>query len=421
MNITSPVDRVTNLLKRLGHEKTAMDDPGGMDGQSSHPSSMSESEGNERSATEGEQTADNASRIKEMIPGSVDSASPASTNAPKDTEKQITPATPTGEDPSNEDDYKGDKENPETSHVTGGDVDAGKYGSITQESLAKMSDEALTKLAADLGNEIVADVANGVIGYKPARPKTASAPAQQPSADAAAQAGYAAAAAVNQDDELKLASETVQQWHNQGVHDARRTIAYVKLAMAKMSEEAQDPTGGAAEGEAHGSEKGESAPGGDGGGGEGGSGDAPPAGGGGGGDASGLLAAMGGGGGGGGGGGSDPLAALAASGGGGDPTGGAPGGAMPGGPPPEMAAMGNDGALQQLAMALMELGVDPAALAAAAQGGGGMQPGMGPKLASEVIAFKRSGKFAIEPAKTAGERRVRDYCKSYVQEILRRN
>jgi hypothetical protein len=97
--------------------------------------------------------------------------------------------------------------------------------------------------------------------------------------------------------------------------------------------------------------------------------------------------------------------------GGGPPMGGEMGGM--GGPPDALGGMGEEDALQQLAMALMELGIDPAMLAQAG--------GPAPKLASAVDGYKKSGKFQVASTKTAAEREVRDYMKGYISELCKRS
>ena len=150
-----------------------------------------------------------------------------------------------------------------------------------------------------------------------------------------------------------------------------------------------------------------------------------------GGDAEGLLAAMGGGedplGGGDPMAGGDPLAGGAPPEMGGDPLagGGDPmaGGAPPemggdpaaGGAPPEMGGMGNEQLLQQIAMALMEAGIDPAQFAA-------LGNPQATKIASAVHNYRRSGRFAFEEAKKgSANRKVRDYMKGFVLELYSRS
>jgi hypothetical protein len=64
-------------------------------------------------------------------------------------------------------------------------------------------------------------------------------------------------------------------------------------------------------------------------------------------------------------------------------------------------------------MALEELGVSPEELAAAA-----MQGGQGPKLASAVKAYKRSGNFEHKATANGRERKIRDLMKAHVLELL---
>jgi hypothetical protein len=107
--------------------------------------------------------------------------------------------------------------------------------------------------------------------------------------------------------------------------------------------------------------------------------------------------------------------------------------------------MNQEQALQELAMALQELGISPEELAQMAQqggpGGGGGALAAGPppdmgggpggppmpppeaaaegaKLASAVKRFKLAGKFRYSEAKTAAQREARDQIKSYIQELV---
>ena len=111
-----------------------------------------------------------------------------------------------------------------------------------------------------------------------------------------------------------------------------------------------------------------------------------------------------------------------------------------GGEMPAEAAMGepsDEESIQELAMALEELGIPPEALLqAVAEGGGGMgAEGMGaeaPKMAADkkagelneigraVINFKRSGKFQVKEARTKKSRELRDIMKQHVIELVNR-
>jgi hypothetical protein len=94
-------------------------------------------------------------------------------------------------------------------------------------------------------------------------------------------------------------------------------------------------------------------------------------------------------------------------------------------------------ALQELAMALLELGVTPEQLSQMAQGGGGAAapggavPGGEPAgpppdvakaaadIASAVGDYRLSGKFQVTEAKAGSqERKLRDECKQYVREVV---
>jgi len=113
-------------------------------------------------------------------------------------------------------------------------------------------------------------------------------------------------------------------------------------------------------------------------------------------------------------------------------------------------APGEDEAVQELAMALEELGIPPEALLhalqsggaggdpAAAAGGPGLNPadaGMpaeAPKMAAAnpandlsaighaVVNFKRAGKFQIKEARTKRSRQLRDMMKQHVLELVNR-
>jgi hypothetical protein len=89
-------------------------------------------------------------------------------------------------------------------------------------------------------------------------------------------------------------------------------------------------------------------------------------------------------------------------------------------PPTELSGMDEDKALQELVMALDELGIEPQELAAALAESP-EQP-EGEKLASASRAFRRSGKFRHTEAKEgSAERTVRDYMKGYIKELYNRN
>jgi hypothetical protein len=110
----------------------------------------------------------------------------------------------------------------------------------------------------------------------------------------------------------------------------------------------------------------------------------------------------------------------------------------------EAGAPSDDEAVQELAMALEELGIPPEALLQAVAGGGGMGGGMGgdpaaaaagappaeePKMAAAkdlrsigqaVVNFKRAGKFQVKEARTKRSRELRDVMKQHVLELVNR-
>jgi hypothetical protein len=411
-------NRLTNLLEKVGAEisapatgkangkpangkpvKQANEDPGSQDGSSSHPTASADN--NEQKPPEGERTSENASYVKENIPSAVDSTSPATPDSvPTAEEAHLAPATSTGKDSANEKPDTQKTDDPgfiggETAHPTGED----KYASLTRESVLRLSDAELIKISQDLGGEVLADVATGYLSTTkqataPATPTPAPA-AKTAAADQAAAAGYKAAtdaAAMN-----KLAGY-IEKAAQEAWNDAELVYAYLCEENQKLGSDLEDASGPAAEGEDHGSE----VPPGDGAVPPDGGGAPPPGGPPGAGPGADLMALMGGGG--------DPGGAPAGP----DPAaamGGAPPGDMgAGGPPPEMGGMGQDEALQHLAMALLELGIDPAQLAAAA--------GPGPKMAEKIAAFKGAGKFRFTESKTAREEVVRGYMKRFVRELV---
>jgi hypothetical protein len=100
-------------------------------------------------------------------------------------------------------------------------------------------------------------------------------------------------------------------------------------------------------------------------------------------------------------------------------------------------AGGGDEAVQELAMALEELGIPPEALIQALSHGGGAEGGMAPEAAPvedapkmaaaaldaigrEVVSYKRAGKFQVKEARTKRSRELRDSMKQHVIELLNR-
>ncbi len=393
-------------------------DPGGYQGGSEHPTVHADN--GVQKPTEGERSSENEADVKkEQGAPSVNSA-PDATNEGRQDQAQLnigTKATAVGEDPAVEDDFKGTKDD----HAEGGmggtshpatTEDGKKYGAASFR-------EAHIK-AAGLADQILADLANGFgdrLPTQPAGTKTAAAAAPAPAAVVeAAQAGYELASMLGLSKEA--AQTGVEDCLAQTIHDA---VTQADLVAGYYSKMAADD--GLHKGEDHSAPE-DSASGSEPAG--GGGGGAPPAAGGG--APVGMEALLGGG---------------AGGGGGAPPPGGPPpgGGGEPGleGQPPT-----SDEALQELAMALQELGIDLDQLAAVgggaaggAAGGappmggapagmppasdpaaGGGPPADGPKLAQAVRDFKRSGKFEIKEARTKRARQLRDLMKSHLLELV---
>jgi hypothetical protein len=390
-------DRVSDILRSIGQEKQAAarksaSDPGGLDGASTHPSAKAQN--CTVPVPEGFQTAANKKIVKDTIPGGgTDGTSDmTAASAPKAEAAQMGDAKPTGEEPSIEDNYQ----------ATSDDKDEGGFGGTSHpanaghakcsaEHLAAASDDELFKLAAELGNALAADLANSA-NLAPVMP-----------AKQAAAAGAAVAAATNVDED-EVAANIITQIVKMADHQADLIASYLaseaKLLKRAADEEADEQAEEHTEPDAD-NEGGPSDADADNAGGDSGA-------------AADLLASMGGGGAAGG-----PPPGMEAGGPPGAEGGMPPGmeGGMPPGAEGGMPGAGGPGdeeaALQQLAMALMELGIDPAALA---------QVAAGTKMASAVSNFKASGKFKFTEAKQGSEaRHIRDYMKDHIKELLVRS
>jgi len=401
--VSSLVDEIENEKTAADQEKQGMKDPGGYEGPSSHPSTKSDEDELE-TPPEGEQSADNTKIVKEDIPESVDQQPEATPgNVPKSDDTQlgqgVDKAKATGEDASSEKDYKGKPTGDKRQGDMGGTSHPadGSYGDKYAQDLTTVSDEDLLKMAAELGNDVTADLAADVLTPEQA--------AQTPTEKAAA-AGAQVAEAADQLSPSDVAAQVIEHQIKVAHHQADLLAGHLAWELQQLQEKAaegEDPTGGEAEGEDHGSEEASEEPGAPPA--EGG-GEMPPADMGGGGGGEELLAAMGGG---------EPGPEMGMGGPemGGE-MGGMPAGGDLGGAPPELAGMGGDEGIQQLAMALLELGIDPAELAAAASD-------TGAKMASWVQAHKAAGKFRVESPQNKQQKVARDYMRSYVQELMKRN
>ena len=404
-------------------------DPGGYQGASTHPSAHVDN--NVQKATTGSRAAEYEADVKKQQGAlAVDNTPELSQEGRQDEVQQNigTTVAATGEDPAAEKDYKGTKDDPGTSHPAKAN-DGEKYSSVNfKQAHAKCS---------DLGNEILADLIN--FGGDSVASKSAGMPPaflasikkkkseggdkgelkggqheidvdgdgeiegsdlkKLRDKESAFSAGYELAAALGLDKEATEASvrDVCANTLREADEMADLFVGFytAKAAGADMMEEG-------AEGEDH-SGAGDAA-----------SGEAP--------------ADMAGGG----------VEELM---GGGDMGGGEMAGGEMGGEPSE------DEALQELAMALQELGISPEELLAGLAGGGEMGGGemggeMGggmppeamaaaaPKMAAAsrelqmignaVVNFKGAGKFQMKEARTKRSRQLRDIMKDHVRELTGR-
>jgi hypothetical protein len=403
-------------------------DPGGYQGASSHPSAHVDND--VQKATTGARAAEYEADVKKQQGAlAVDNTPEMSQEGRQDEVQQNigTTVAATGEDPAAEKDYKGTKDDPGTSHPAKAN-DGEKYSSVTfKQAHANCS---------SLGNEILADLINfgtdqlageKAAGMPPAflanikkkKPegddkgelkgdqheidvnndkKITSSDFEALRKESAFSAGYELAAALGLD--KQAAEANVRDVCANTLREADEMAdLFVGFFTAKQA--GADPTEEAAEGEDH------SAPD------DVGSGEGGEAAG----DAGGMEAMMGGGGG--------------------------EGAGLEAAPPSE------DEALQELAMALQELGIPPEALLqglsgggeggdpaaamggdpAAAMGGDPMAMGGAPKMAAAnelktignaVVNFQRSGNFQIKEARTKRARQLRDIMKDHVRELVSR-
>lgn len=393
-------------------------DPGGYQGASTHPSV---SVGNDvQDAPTGDRAREYEADIKKQQGAlSVDNAPEMSQEGRQD-DVQLnigTNAASTGEDPAAEKDYKGTKDDPGTSHPAKTN-DGEKYSSVT----FKQAREA----CSNLGNDILANLINfGTANLKQAEMPAALAAALEKKKggkehseskgenkgelkgdqhkldtdndgkiegsdlaalrkdkEAAYAAGYELAAALGV--EKAAAEAAVREVCANTIREADE-MADLLIGFLSAKQANADVMDEAAAGEDHG------APGDA----DSGASDAPAAGGG-------LE---------------DMMAA-------------APEGEMGGEMGGEGGEPSDEEAVQELAMALEELGIPPEALLqAVAEGGAGGAPAEAPKMAAAtdlnaigraVVNFKRAGKFQVKEARTKRSRQLRDVMKQHVLELVNR-
>jgi hypothetical protein len=431
-----------SFFDEIDQEKQAaapLSEPGSRGGETSHPSKNVDD--GLIKVQEGSRFSENTADVKEQEgPASVENAGDPKGQMQYETQIGVKHA-PTGEDPSTEDDYKGDKEDPGTTSVMKAD-DGEKYGSWDFKKLAAA--------IGSLGNELMADLGQGRLSEKkgaapapkgafkgaaPPFPKKTAPPAEEPDEEtkAAAAAGYKLAAALGLDE--GNADVQVSAMVEGIIKEAQQMadgLAQFIDAYAQTVKQAADPATGEAEDH--------SAPG------DASSGAGPAAGG----------DPMGGGGppgGGPDGGGQDPMEILAqlppevlqqlvaacqqgglVPGGPGGGAGGPPPPGGPGGPPPDMGG-GPPGGMpppdmgggmpkaaadptENLSGAMHEMGISPDDLAGAAPKVAADQRATLLKIAEAVRIKRRSGRMGYKVASTPYDQQVRAEMRQYLAEVL---
>ena len=198
-SLFADIDNLVSLL----NEKTASApnpaDPGGYKGKSSHPTANAENHG--QNVMEGARSSENTSDIKADIGGqSVDSTSDLGADTQDAQQPNIgTNQSATGEDPSTEDDYKGGKDDPGSSHPARTDndsLDGNKYASASFQQLHELHDTLANAVLADLANfgEQLMPKAAGTPTGKTTKAAAAAPTAITPTAVNDARAGYELAA-----------------------------------------------------------------------------------------------------------------------------------------------------------------------------------------------------------------------------------
>jgi hypothetical protein len=412
-------------------------DPGTYVGSSAHPSAHADN--GVQNATTGARASEYETDVKKQQGALAVDNTPELSQEGRQNEVQLnigTEAKATGEDPSSEKDFKGDKDDPGTTSPVKAN-DGEKYSSVTfKEARAR---------AGELGNDILANIINfGAAKLTKKSDEDSSCHEKEDDDDdddhdekkehageltgnqhkldvnnsgkiegsdlaalrndkaAAFKAGYELAATLGLNKEAAEAS--VRDVCANTLREADE-MADLFIGFVTSKSAGADPTDEAAEGEDHSAPDDAAS----------GASDAPAAA-----APAGLEAMMGG----------EEAAPM-----------GAPeaAGEM-GGAPSE------DEAVQELAMALEELGIPPEALLQALQGGGAgdvgaegamppeaaaaaAPPAPEPKMAAAgdldaigraVVNFKRAGKFQVKEARTKRSRQLRDMMKQHVLELVNR-
>jgi hypothetical protein len=421
--MSSMYDELRSFLAEVQQVKAASSkkaeantEAGSVGGGTSHPvKSVDDQTGD---ASEGARSSENTADVKKQVPaGGVDSAN----DNPPDQEDQqhdvgIT-STATGEDPANEDNYKGTKDDPGTSHPAKTE-DGEKYSSMNFNKLKGLTEKKANALLAKISNVIKQAELHGDQEKLDVNPKDGKITGSDL---AALRSRKGETTHGKKEDEKKAAAVGYDQAVQSGEANEEEAAAFFKTAsenmlrsalesatatgqyltafvsqLQKKAEEEEKEDAAHEEAESPAEEAAEHSPS-----------DEGMASGGDIGATEGDLAAMGG---------------------------------------EEMPAGGDEGSIDELLGALAEMGVSPDEVMAALSGeeGGdmGLPPEAGalppeavmaeaPKMAAAkannrqllglVKAAKvraRSGKFQISSAKTAGQRKLRDEIKKCIAEIV---
>lgn len=230
----SVLGRINALLAEVDGEKRATElgtsgsaakDPGGYAGKSTHPSAKTDDKSGPVEL--GSRFKENEKDVKEVYPAAVDNTEPGSGGTQDDKAYNVgTHVSETGEDPKVEDNYKGHKEDPGTTHPS--DMsDNDKYASMRTDVLFK---EAFFKM-----NALLAAIASDEPIAKSATTEKTKVGAKE-----AAQAGYALSSSLIEQptfDKAALAHAVLENTIKEALTDADNVAAYLYARQEKLAAE----------------------------------------------------------------------------------------------------------------------------------------------------------------------------------------
>lgn len=204
-NLTAVIDDLLRQIEVREKSSEARTEPGGYQGASTHPSTKVDDRTSE--ATTGSRASENTSDVKaDQGPPSVENTKPGVDGSSQESKQYNigTKVTSTGENPSQEDDFKSGKDDPGSSHPARTDnesLDGHKYAEAVSQlnQLVKKAEDLGTKLLADIAVEAEASAKEAGCGggtkKKPAAKPVAKkaeeeAPAETAEQKQAADAGY---------------------------------------------------------------------------------------------------------------------------------------------------------------------------------------------------------------------------------------